>query len=568
MSHFFSRSFIILLSLCLLGVLARLFLPPLGDDADIAHLIFYHIRLPRVLLCLLAGSAFALTGAAMQALFHNPLASPDLLGSASGAILAAIIVWYFFPADLRLLLPLFGLIGALTATYAAYLLGGSQAAPLRLLLAGLAINTFLGVCITFALNLAPNPFALNEIMHWLYGDLERASLHDVFLCLPPCLLGAALIFLRRHDLAALSLGRATAQSLGSSAQPLLVMLAIALLIGAVTPITGNIAFLGLLVPHMLRPLAGHHPVRLLPLSAVGGALLVLVADALTTLPAWHNLRLGMLTALLGTPFFIVLLWRERRRDVQRGLHISAPLVRRTIPPTAHAEILTHNLCVHYGNKMILNNINLEIRQSGLYLLLGANGSGKSTLLRTLAGLQEYTGSLYLNGHDLRHLSTRQRSLHLAYLAQNSACTWSLSVEDMVSLARVPHGFSDYHSLDATNRAAVERSLELCHLQNLRHSPIDHLSGGEQARAHLARLLAGDTPLLFLDEAGAALDRRHQHELLNILQTFQNKIILLSSHQLSSAEHADGIILLHQGSILAQGSLANVQPYFSKAYAGE
>ena len=244
------------------------------------------------------------------------LASPGLLGSSSGAALCAVITLYFgLQSYASWLLPLAGMLGALLATVLVYLIAGQQSSITTLILAGVAVNAACAAGISLAINLAPSPYAVSEIALWLLGDLSKTSLDGLALMLPTTLLGWGLLMGCGRGLNALSLGEQTARSMGINLNRLRwqLFLATALAIGAAVATVGSIGFIGLVVPHLLRPLVGHEPARLLPASALGGAVMLLLADiGVRLIDTQTPLQVGVLTALVGAPFFLYLIIKSRR----------------------------------------------------------------------------------------------------------------------------------------------------------------------------------------------------------------------------------------------------------------
>lgn len=298
---------------------ASLFAGPSGwglpPQEEAARLVFVEIRLPRAILGALVGAALGLSGAVLQGYLRNPLAEPGLMGIAGGASLGAVAAIHGGLSSMfALALPLGGLAGAALATAAVFLLAGERSGPLTLILAGVAISSVAGALTTLALNLAPNPFASVEILFWLLGSLTDRSLLHVWLAAPLILAGCALLLTTGRALDALTLGEDAAQNLGVDLGRLrlVIVAGVALAIGAATAVTGAIAFVGLVVPHLLRPLFAYEPRRLLPGSLFGGAALVLVADvALRLASPYGDLKLGVVTALVGAPFFLWLVLRTR-----------------------------------------------------------------------------------------------------------------------------------------------------------------------------------------------------------------------------------------------------------------
>jgi iron complex transport system permease protein len=289
------------------------------DEGGVASTILYDIRLPRMWLAVSVGAVLGLSGAAMQSLLRNPLADPGIVGVSNFAALGAVISLYFgWAAVAWWVLPLGGMLGACLAVVAIFLLAGLQSNGLSLILAGVAVNALAGSLIALALNFSANPYAMSEIVYWLLGSFANRSSVDVAMALPFMAAGAVAIFFSRHFLDALSLGEDTAQSLGYSLLHYrgLVIVGVALAVGAAVSVSGNIGFVGLVVPHLMRPLVKHRPSHLLTVSALAGAAFMLLADILVQIFAvGQELKLGVVTALVGGPFFLWLIWRLRRSYV-------------------------------------------------------------------------------------------------------------------------------------------------------------------------------------------------------------------------------------------------------------
>ncbi|MEO8307168.1 MAG: iron ABC transporter permease [Pseudomonadota bacterium] len=288
-----------------------------GDSraAELTRLILVELRLPRTVLACLVGAALGLSGAVLQGLTRNPLADPGLLGVSAGAALGAVIALYTGIGMLfALAVPMLGLLGALAAATLTLSLG-SGGGTLVLILAGAAVSGLMLAGTALVLNMAPNPYAAYEITHWMLGSLADRGWDQVWLTAPFILVGAALLLGTGRALDALSLGEQQAASLGVDLSRLRrrVLVGTALAIGAATAVSGTIGFIGLVAPHLVRPLTGHQPARVLWPSAMCGALLLLLADVLTRLlPLDRELNLGVLTGLVGTPFFIALVLRLKR----------------------------------------------------------------------------------------------------------------------------------------------------------------------------------------------------------------------------------------------------------------
>ncbi len=280
-----------------------------------AALILGELRLPRSVLAMVIGAGLGAAGAAMQGYLRNPLADPGLFGIAPGAALGAVIALWFGYAASAYLLPLFALIGAGGAMALLAAIAGRTGGIALFTLAGLMVASLAGALTALAISLAPNAFAMSEIVLWLNGALTDRSWREVRVATPLVALGVALLHASGKALDALTLGEDVARSLGVDPSRLLWLLiaGIGLTVGASVAVAGIIGFVGLIVPHLVRPLTDRRPSQLILPSALAGALLVLAADsAVRILPLVTELRLGIALSLLGAPFFLWLLLRMRK----------------------------------------------------------------------------------------------------------------------------------------------------------------------------------------------------------------------------------------------------------------
>jgi len=279
--------------------------------------ILFELRLPRTLLALTIGAALGMSGAAMQGYTRNPLADPGALGVASMAAFGAVLTLYFGAgAQQPWVIALAAMAGALAAVGLLIVLAGEGASLVGFVLSGVILQTLAAAGVALALSLAPNPWAKDEIVTWLMGALTDRSMADLALAGPLILAGLALLLTLGPALDALTLGETGARSLGIDLGRTRVVLAlgVALTAGASVAVTGVIGFVGLIVPHLLRPLIGARPGGLLIPSALGGAVLVEAADiAVRLTPGAAEVKLGIAMALLGGPFFLALLISMRRR---------------------------------------------------------------------------------------------------------------------------------------------------------------------------------------------------------------------------------------------------------------
>ena len=294
------------------GVLAAL----TGHGDPIASDIVLQIRAPRAILAVLIGAMLGLSGAGLQGLLRNPLADPAVIGTSSTAAVGAVIALYFGLAKaFPLALPLLAVAGAMVGLAALLPIARRGEGSSTLILAGVAIAALASAGVSLELNLAPNPYAVSEIAFWLLGSLTDRSFQHVALAAPLIVVGAGLILWQARALDGLALGEDAARSLGfdlGRVQMLLVA-GVALGVGAAVAVSGAIGFVGLIAPHVVRPFTDGRPSQALIPSALAGAALLSLADLVVRLvPTSSELRLGVVTAFLGAPVFMLVLLRGRR----------------------------------------------------------------------------------------------------------------------------------------------------------------------------------------------------------------------------------------------------------------
>eukprot|EP01041_Mallomonas_annulata_P025579 gene25579-46655_t len=264
-----------------------------------------------------------------------------------------------------------------------------------------------GALTALAITLAPNPFALSEIVMWLNGALTDRSWREVWIAAPLTIAGIGVLALAAKSLDALTLGEAAARSLGVEPRRLLALLVvgIGLTVGAGVAVAGIIGFVGLVVPHLVRPLTDRLPSSLILPSALAGACLVLAADSIVrVLPLVTELRLGIALSLIGAPFFGWLL----------------------------------NLTLTRGGRRVVEGLTAALAPGRITAIVGPNGAGKSSLLLALAGLLEPdAGAVTLDGSPLGALAPRARAQAIGYLPQSPDIAWDVSTESLVALGRLP-----------------------------------------------------------------------------------------------------------------------------------
>lgn len=284
--------------------------------SDSARVIIWEIRLPRALAAFCTGAALGASGAALQGLLRNPLADPGVLGVSASAALGAVIAIYFgLAAVSTFAAPVLAIVFALLATAVLAVVGADRISPVQLILTGVGLSSFAGALTALAINLAPNPFALSDLITWMLGSVANRSAIDLAFAAPFWIAGAILIALAAPGLRALTLGEMTAETLGANVARtrLLIVTGAALLTGASVAVAGVIGFVGIVAPHLMRPFVSHDPARVIVPGALLGGLILLLADtALRVAPLDQELRLGVAAALIGAPAFIWIAARTAR----------------------------------------------------------------------------------------------------------------------------------------------------------------------------------------------------------------------------------------------------------------
>lgn len=287
-----------------------------GGGDTMVRTIIMDVRLPRVALAVLVGGTLGASGALLQCVFRNPLAEPGIVGVSSSAALGAVLVLYLGVVNFTsVVVPLSAMTMAIAVMGFLLTLVLVNASMLTLTLAGVIVNSFTAALTALALNLSPNPFAYNDILFWLMGSLTNRSIDDVMLILPFLALGFLLMLLSLPALGVTVLTSEVARSLGINLRwtRALAIAGVSLSVGATVAVSGVIGFVGLIAPHMVRPFVGHRPSHVFYSAALMGALILLGADTLIRLlPFGANLRLGVVTALMGAPFFMYYLLAQRR----------------------------------------------------------------------------------------------------------------------------------------------------------------------------------------------------------------------------------------------------------------
>ena len=285
-----------------------------GVLTDMRSLVLLDIRLPRLGLAILTGASLALAGNAMQGIFQNPLASPGLLGSSTGATTTSVFLLYYFSVPLSLLL-IGGVAGALSSFLLVYLIAKNHGTT-AMILSGLAVNMLLSAAVALLLSNAESPWALAELYRWLQGSLVWAKLDTLLISCPIVLLGLFCLYRERRYIDLLTFGEETASTMGVNPKRsfFVTTFGVALLVGATIPQTGTIGFVGLIAPHFARLLLKKRPSQLYITSALLGALLLLISDlCVQYIPIFSHIYIGTLIAIIGAPCLIWILITEQRK---------------------------------------------------------------------------------------------------------------------------------------------------------------------------------------------------------------------------------------------------------------
>jgi iron complex transport system permease protein len=285
-----------------------------GGGSEVDRIIVYELRLPRVALGILLGAVLGFCGAALQGLLRNPLADPGVIGVTAAAGLGAVVAIGFGLAALsQLFIPLAAIVGAAVATVLLFSVAARNDSLLVLILTGIGVSSLATALTSLAFNLAPDPITLRDMILWLLGSLENRTTTDLLIAGPFVFVGLAAMANIGRGLDALSLGEETTRSLGIDVAGLRwrVVLGVSAAVGAMVAVCGAVGFVGLVVPHMVRPFVGYRPGRVLAASAFGGAVLITLADLVTRIPTGgERLQLGVVTALIGAPVFIWIVQRS------------------------------------------------------------------------------------------------------------------------------------------------------------------------------------------------------------------------------------------------------------------
>ncbi len=288
--------------------ISRLFSALIGQSSIGDRVVIWEIRLPRALAAYVVGAALGASGAALQGLLRNPLAEPGVLGvTATASLSATFALYYGLAASSPYLLPVYAIAGALVATALLAAAAIRIKSVVTLILLGVGLSSFSAAAMSLMLNLAPNPFSLADMINWLLGSVANRSFEDLKVVMPFVVSGMAILFFSRRGLSALTLGEEAASGIGLnlSRQRIAVVLGAGLATGASVALAGAIGFVGIVAPHIIRPVVAYDPARsLLPSAMLAGLILVVADIGVRLLPTATELKLGVVAAIIGAPAFI------------------------------------------------------------------------------------------------------------------------------------------------------------------------------------------------------------------------------------------------------------------------
>jgi iron complex transport system permease protein len=528
----------------------------LGSQRDpLLDSVVWDIRIPRVLLAVVVGAALGCAGAAMQGAFANPLAEPGIIGVSSGAALGAvvaIVVGFALLDTWSVAAAAFvgGLITVAVVYFASRADGRTEV--VTLILTGVALNVLTGAVIGLITYLSDDA-ELRSITFWTLGSVAQATWSKVLVVAPIMLVGVVIASLHAPRLDLLALGERSARHLGVDVERLriVMLVVIALLTASAVAVSGIILFVGLVMPHIVRVIAGPRHGVLLPASALAGGTGTrgrrhrgprrdrAVGDPARSADRAHRCSVLPLAPAPNTRAtrWVGMRWRSRPSRL----------------PVASAAgdvvLAALDVAVELGGRAVVDGVDLEVRAGEVVALIGPNGSGKSTLLAALAGdLPLARGSVTLDGAPLESWTPTERAMRRAVLPQHPVVTFPFTVGQVVRMGRAP--WTGTLRADDDDRV-IDDALAATDVAEFRRRPYTTLSGGEQARVMIARVLAQATRLLVLDEPTAALDLHHHETVLSIIRerAASGQSVLVVLHDLSSAAAcADRVALLAAGRV--------------------
>ena len=472
-----------------------------------------------------------MSGALLQGMLRNGLASPYLLGISAGSGL--VIVFFISFGLIQTLIPLAAWIGAILTTLIVFVLSkdGNKIVVERLVLGGVAVSSLFGA-LQATLLLQSEDGRIQAALNWLIGSLNARGWQEIKFTALPILLALFIGLFLYRQLNLLSLGDELSVSLGTSLfRSRCLIGAIATLLAAcAVSIGGLIGFIGLIVPHFSRLLIGNDFKYILPFSALIGALTLSSADLISRLGP-IEIPVGIVTALLGAPV------------VMENLKLE-------------------NFSTGYTNDFIIKSIDLSVKSGEWLGVIGPNGAGKSTLIKGICRIiKPFQGSLFLKGKDINRFTNKIISQTISFLPQQFNSNMQVTVKELVALGRSPYKNFWEFDLNKTDKKKINEALNLVDMYDFKDTLITQLSGGQRQRAYLALALAQDPEILILDEPTNALDLKYQIKFLEIikkLKEIKDVSIITILHDLNlTARYAEKILALKNGRSLGYGTCSEI-----------
>lgn len=534
--------------------------------------VFWRLRVPRSIMALISGAALGMAGNTLQTVFRNPLASPDVIGVASGASAGAAFAIVFAGSSL-FSVPFSALCGGLLAVGMVLLLGrlSGKGDTVTLLLAGIVINAIFQALLMVIKLCADSEQTLAGVEFWLMGSFSDTTLSSLVPVLIPVVAGLAALFIMQRPLRLLLLPDDEAAMLGVNVRltRYLALLFATLVTAAVISENGIISFVGLIAPHIARRLDRTGKSGSMLMSGIIGAELMLVSDMAVRVIGTSELPISVATSVIGAPVLFIMVCRRERVEIsgkQKASHQEEAVclgkkgpgrADRTEASDHHmgsgngirenlgCSVKAQSVSAGYSKKKIIRDISFDIPTGQFCSIIGQNGSGKTTLIKALTGLTETEGKVQIPENT-------------GYMAALSDVALPVLVSEMVMLGW-------YRELGLLKKAgerekrAVADILQKLGLQAYADRDFRTLSTGQKQLVCLARTMVREPELLILDEPESALDFDKRAYVMRLLREYvkKDRTVLICSHDVNlMLKYADRIIMLKDGRMIGDSDTVN------------